>query len=46
MLTYYRVRYAFEPNRALLSEKTYPFKADSGVLKRQKNTNPGLEKTQ
>jgi hypothetical protein len=43
---YCRVRSAFEPNRALLSEKIWGFKADSGVLKKKKNANPGLEKTQ
>jgi hypothetical protein len=45
-LTYWRVRSAFESNRALLSEKTWEFKADSGLLKNKKNANSELEKTQ
>jgi hypothetical protein len=45
MLTYYRVRSAFEPNRALLSEKICGFKSDSGVLKTKKYES-GLGKAQ
>jgi hypothetical protein len=45
MLTYYRVRSAFEPKRALLSEKIWGFKSDSGVLKTKKYES-GLSKAQ
>jgi len=45
-LAYWGVHSAFESNRALLSEKTWEIKADSGLLKNKKNANSGLEKTQ